>query len=139
MTTSTVPIPQTLRVVLIKPSKYDDEGYVITHWKGTLPSNTLAALMGLTEDVRRRGVLGEGVEMEIEMWDETVHTIRPERIFRRGQRPGVKILVCLVGVQTNQFPRAADLALRFKDLGAEVMLGGFHTSGSHAMLGMQPE
>ena len=31
----------TLRVVLLKPSKYDDEGYVIRFWKGVLPSNTL--------------------------------------------------------------------------------------------------
>jgi radical SAM superfamily enzyme YgiQ (UPF0313 family) len=128
----------TLRVVLIKPSKYDDEGYVITHWRGTLPSNTLAALMGLTEDVKRRKVLGD-IDIEIEMWDETVHTIHAEKIVRRGKRPGVKTLVCLVGVQTNQFPRGEDLARRFRRLGVDVMLGGFHTSGSNAMLGMQPE
>ncbi|MCH7915958.1 MAG: hypothetical protein IH856_23460, partial [Deltaproteobacteria bacterium] len=40
-----------LEVVLIKPSKYDDEGYVIRFWKGVLPSNTLNVLHGLTEDV----------------------------------------------------------------------------------------
>ncbi len=27
-------------IVLIKPSKYDDDGYVIRFWKGVLPSNT---------------------------------------------------------------------------------------------------
>ncbi|MBN1476071.1 radical SAM protein [Candidatus Sumerlaeota bacterium] len=129
----------TLRVVLIKPSKYDDEGYVITHWKGTLPSNTLAALMGLTQRVKQERLLGDGVDIQIEMWDETVHHIRPERIMRRARRAADKTLICLVGVQTNQFPRASDLARRFRALGAEVMLGGFHTSGSHAMLGMQPE
>jgi len=37
-------------VYLIKPSKYDDEGYVIRYWRGILPSNTLACLYGLTED-----------------------------------------------------------------------------------------
>jgi hypothetical protein len=35
------------RIVLIKPSKYDDEGYVIRFWKGVLPSNTLNVLHGL--------------------------------------------------------------------------------------------
>ena len=28
-------------IVLIKPSKYDDDGYVIRFWKSVLPSNTL--------------------------------------------------------------------------------------------------
>jgi hypothetical protein len=28
-----------LTIVLIKPSKYDDEGYVIRHLRGVLPSN----------------------------------------------------------------------------------------------------
>jgi hypothetical protein len=32
------------RIVLIKPSKYDDDGYVIRFWKGVLPSNTLNVL-----------------------------------------------------------------------------------------------
>ncbi|MEE8283237.1 MAG: hypothetical protein V3R47_06955, partial [candidate division NC10 bacterium] len=45
---------KTLHVVLIKPSKYDDDGYVIRFWKGMLPSNTLSVLYGLTEDVKRR-------------------------------------------------------------------------------------
>jgi hypothetical protein len=36
----------TLRVVLVKPSKYDDEGYVIRFWKSVLPSNTLNVLRG---------------------------------------------------------------------------------------------
>ena len=40
------------RVVLIKPSKYDDDGYVIRFWRGVLPSNTLNVLHGLTDDVR---------------------------------------------------------------------------------------
>src|SRR3989337_2715485 len=41
------------RIVLIKPSKYDDDGYVIRFWKGVLPSNTLSVLNGLTEEVKR--------------------------------------------------------------------------------------
>ena len=40
-------------IVLIKPSKYDDDGYVIRFWKGVLPSNTLNVLHGLTEDIKR--------------------------------------------------------------------------------------
>jgi hypothetical protein len=39
-----------LTLVLIKPSKYDDKGYVIRHFRGVLPSNTLACLYSLTEE-----------------------------------------------------------------------------------------
>src|SRR5574341_605763 len=64
-----------LVLYLIKPSKYDDEGYVIRHWVGVVPSNTLATLRALTEDVRRRrGALG-AVEIEIHQLDETVQRI----------------------------------------------------------------
>ena len=50
---------KTLRVVLIKPSKYDDEGYIIRFWEGVLPSNTLNVLHGLTEDVMPGGASGQ--------------------------------------------------------------------------------
>ena len=32
------------QVVLIKPSHYDDDGYVIQWWKTWIPSNSLAAV-----------------------------------------------------------------------------------------------
>jgi len=54
-----------LTVVLIKPSKYDDEGYVIRHFRGVLPSNTLACLSSLTEDLKRRSALGHNLEIKI--------------------------------------------------------------------------
>ena len=34
---------------LIKPSHYDDEGYVIQWWKSALPSNSLACLFGIAQ------------------------------------------------------------------------------------------
>ena len=36
-----------IHLYLIKPSQYDDDGYVVRHWRGVLPSNTLACLAGL--------------------------------------------------------------------------------------------
>jgi hypothetical protein len=50
--------PSRLHLFLVKPSKYDYEGYVVRHWRGVLPRNTLACLYGLTEDVRQRRLLG---------------------------------------------------------------------------------
>jgi radical SAM superfamily enzyme YgiQ (UPF0313 family) len=118
-----------LHIVLLKPSKYDDDGYVLRHWCGVLPSNTLACLYALSEDVKRRRVLGEDLNITIELLDESVHKIRLSKIIRRSRRPGWKTLICLVGVQTNQYPRAIDLARAFRAAGLDVLIGGFHVSG----------
>ena len=125
-----------LEVVLIKPSKYDDEGYVIRFWKGVLPSNTLNVLHGLTEDVRNRGVLGN-IKINIETFDETAEKVPVKKIIRWSRRPSTKLIVCLVGVQTNQLPRAIELGKQFRAAGIDVLLGGFHTSGTINMLGEQ--
>ena len=116
-------------VVLIKPSKYDNDGYVVRHVRGVLPSNTLAAIHSLTREVIERNGLGEGIEVRTLLYDETVHRIDPKRIARQALRSGGRAVICLCGVQSNQFPRAADLALQFRELDLPVLIGGFHTSG----------
>ncbi|HNV86977.1 MAG TPA: radical SAM protein [Candidatus Omnitrophota bacterium] len=123
-----------LQLYLVKPSKYDTDGYVIRHWKGVLPSNTLACLYGLSEDVRKRGVLGRQLDWRIEALDDTVQKIDVRKILRQSRGKHTKTIVCIVGVQSNQFPRAADLALAFRKGGVDVLLGGFHVSGILATL-----
>jgi len=59
------------RIVLIKPSKYDADGYVIRFWKGVLPSNTLNVLHGLTEEVKHSRVFGD-LKIAIVTFDETL-------------------------------------------------------------------
>src|SRR5881409_4069153 len=117
------------RIVLIKPSKYDDDGYLIRFWKGVLPSNTLNVLHGLTDDVKERRVFGD-LPIEVTTFDETAEKVPIKKIIRWSRKPGTKLLVCLVGVQTNQFPRALDMARIFKAAGITVIIGGFHTSGT---------
>ncbi len=118
-----------LKLYLIKPSKYDDDGYVIRHWKGVLPSNTLACLYSLTLDINDRDVFGEGHKWDIQVIDETVQKVETAKIVKEGRRRGTKTVIALVGVQSNQFPRAADLAVDFRQAGLDVMIGGFHVSG----------
>jgi hypothetical protein len=43
-------------------------------------------------------------------------------------------LVALVGVQSNQYPRALDIAAPFRAAGIAVAMGGFHVSGCLSML-----
>jgi hypothetical protein len=124
--------PPVFHVFLVRPSKYDNEGFVIRHWLAVVPSNSLACLYGLTEDVRQRRMLGD-VDIQIHVVDEAVTKIPLGRIFRLNRRAGEQVLVCLVGVQTNQFCRAADIALTLRREGVGVMIGGFHVSGMLAM------
>ena len=126
-----------LVVILIRPSKYDDDGYIIRHLRGTLPSNTLSCLNSLTDDAIRRGQL-DGLDVQVEVIDETVTRVDPRTLGRRFRRAGTKVVVGLVGVQSNQFPRAQDLARQFKAEGFDVMIGGFHVSGAVAMAPSMP-
>ncbi|HXC90697.1 MAG TPA: radical SAM protein [Stellaceae bacterium] len=120
-------------VELIKPSHYDDDGYVIQWWKSWIPSNSLACLYGIATDIAARRVLGPDVAVEIHAYDEC-HTVIPIRSIIRRIKAADAGLVCLVGVQSNQFPRAMDLAARLREAGVAVAVGGFHVSGCLAML-----
>ena len=122
-----------IRVVIVKPSKYDDDGYVIRHFRGVLPSNTLACLSSLTQDVADRRYLGEDVKLEFELFDDTVQKVPVERIINSQKLPKQRTIVALAGVQSNQFPRAADLAKKFRAGGLQVLIGGFHVSGALAL------
>jgi hypothetical protein len=126
--------PALLHFVMIKPTHYDDDGYPIQWFKSAIPSNTLACLNGLAQDAHERGVLGPDVEIRLHTYDETNRRVRPDRIIRMLRKAGGKALIGLVGVQSNQFPRAVDLARPFLAAGVPVCMGGFHVSGCIAML-----
>ena len=105
------------QLILIKPTHYDDDGYPITWLRSHIPSNTLAALYGLGNDWRRRQVLGPDDKIVLKPFDETNTRIRVDRLVRAFKRDGGKGLICLVGVQSNQFPHAVDLARKFLSAG----------------------
>jgi len=126
------------QLFLIRPSHYDDDGYVIQWLRSGIPANSLAALYGLALDCQARGVLGDDVELVITAYNETNTRIRTERIVRAIRESGGLGLVGFVGVQSNQFPRAIDLARKLRAAGIQVCIGGFHVSGCLAMLPEMP-
>jgi hypothetical protein len=128
------PISAVFHLVLIKPSHYDDDGYPIQWLRSAIPSNTLACLNGLAEDCRRRKVLGKNVDIKISTFDETNRRVCPQRIIRMIESGGGRALVAFVGVQSNQFPRALDIARPFRGRKIPVCIGGFHVSGCTSML-----
>jgi hypothetical protein len=122
------------QLVLIKPSHYDDDGYVIRWWRALIPSNSLAALYAIAADCSDRKVLGADVAIDIDAIDETNCRVDIPRLLARFRRQGGFGLVALVGVQSNQYPRALDIARPFRDAGIPVAMGGFHVSGCISML-----
>lgn len=127
------------RVVLIKPSHYDDDGYVIQWYRSAVPSNTLAALYGLTRDIIERKVLGDDVDVVVDAYDETNTRVPIKKIIKQIKTSDGGGFVGFVGVQSNQFPRAMDMARQLRDAGVQVCIGGFHVSGCIAMLPKLPE
>ncbi len=126
------------QIELIKPSHYDDDGYLIQWRRAWVPSNTLSCLYGITQDIIERSALGAEVEIKLNAYDETNTVIPVDDIIERLSASGTSGVVCMVGVQSNQFPRAMDLARRFRARGVQVAIGGFHVSGCIAMLPKLP-
>jgi radical SAM superfamily enzyme YgiQ (UPF0313 family) len=132
--TTATPATKRFCLILVKPSHYDDDGYVIQWLRSTIPSNSLAALYGLALDCKDRHVLGDDVEIEIHPFDETNTRIRPKELTAMIREAGDG-MVMFVGVQSNQFPHMLDLAKQFRALDIQIAVGGFHVSGTMSMLG----
>ena len=122
--------------MLIKPSHYDDDGYVIQWARSWIPSNSLACVYGLARDAAERRILGDDVGIDIQAYDETNRILPIARLVREMVEAGTG-LVCLIGVQSNQFPRAVDIARPFPRGGR----GRWRSAGftSPACLAMLPE
>src|ERR1700690_2891190 len=126
-------------IVLVKPSHYDENGFVIQWMRSPIPSNSLASLYGLAKDCAERHIFDDDVDIEIHAFDETNTRIRPERLATMIEQAGAG-MVMLTGVQSNQFPRALDLAKPLRERGIQVGIGGFHVSGVLSMLdGVDPD
>ena len=122
------------QLVLIKPSHYDADGYVIQWVRSGIPSNSLASVYALAQDAARRQVLGPDVAIDISATDETNSRVRIKDIIAKFKRHDSFGMVGMVGVQSNQFPRALDIARPLREAGIPVVIGGFHVSGCIAML-----
>src|SRR6478752_6613559 len=95
------------QIVLIKPSHYDADGYVVQWLRSTMPSNSLAAVHSLAKGAAERELLGPDLPIDVYAMDETNTRVRP---------------------------RAVDIARPLRKAGVQVLIGGFHVSGCLAML-----
>ena len=121
-------------VEIVKASHYDRDGYVIQWRRAWVPSNSMACLYAIAGDCAERKSLGDDVAIEVDAHDEMNSIVPIDAIAAKIKAPGHDGVVCLVGVQSNQFPRAMEIAKRFRAKGVAVAIGGFHVSGVMAML-----
>jgi radical SAM superfamily enzyme YgiQ (UPF0313 family) len=127
------------RILLIKPSHYDEDGYVIQWLRSTMPSNSLACVNALACSAAERQILGPDVAICVDSIDETNTRVDVDRIIQQFTESDFLGFVGLVGVQSNEFPRAMDLARPIRAAGINVVIGGFHVSGCIAMLPEMPD
>jgi radical SAM superfamily enzyme YgiQ (UPF0313 family) len=124
-----------LDITLIRPTNYTDDGYPIQMRIGVIRSNTLTQMGTLVRDIVNYPFF-KGLLLNVRMVDEAIQRVPTKEIVRRSRVPGVKSIVMAVGVQSNQFPRAQDIASWFLPHDIPVMIGGFHVSGMLAMVGL---
>ncbi len=110
---------KSLRIVIVKPSKYGADGFVERFHRGFMPNATVAYLRSLIPS--RVG----GVPCEVHSVDEYVQT---DLSYLSLLEPphGVRVLLALVGVQSHQLHRALDLAAYARRAGACAVIGGPH-------------
>ena len=122
-----------VRVYFVKPSRYDDDGYVQFYRWGVQPNNTLTVMAALNDTFNKRYSSQRNVLLETVIWDEVCDgAVGPESITaikEKAQEDGVELLIGIAGVQSNQYPRGRDLALQFVAQGLPTIMGGFHVSG----------
>ncbi len=113
-----LPMGQTLRVVVLKPSKYTVDGRVERFRWGFMPNSTVPYLRSMTPAELN------GVQLQIHAVDEYVHSDLQYLSFLDGRHQ--RTLLALVGVQSHQFHRALDLAAYGRRNGCSVVVGGPH-------------
>ena len=84
---------RTFPIVLIKPSHYDEDGYVIQWWRSTIPSNSLASVHGLLAVCAEERALGPDVDIEIDAYDECNTVIDVGATARRIKNAGAFVML----------------------------------------------
>src|SRR5258705_8781710 len=72
---------RTIRVYFIKPSRYDENGYVQFFRYGVQPNNTLTVLAALNDTFNKRYSAARNVYLQTVLWDEICDgAVSPETI-----------------------------------------------------------
>ena len=79
---------KSLKIILIKPSKYDDNGFVVRYFVGVLPSNTLACMRSLTLKFTEKWKNEKNINISIDSYDDII--IFADQKFDAGTGVGIE-------------------------------------------------
>lgn len=111
-------------VWLVHPTNYRENGIPRKWKKQILPTNAIGQLWGLMP--RSINENEQEIPVELHFLEDTAQPFDIDAIRRSMDGDGVKGVLMLCGVQTNQWPRAKDLASLCKEHGIPVVAGGYH-------------
>jgi hypothetical protein len=113
-------MPRSLKVVVLKPSKYTVDGVVERFRRGFMPNSTVPYVRSMTPPEV------DDTAIEVHSIDEYVHRdLRYLSLLKASK--GERTLLALVGVQSHQLHRALDLAAVARENGCMVVIGGPHS------------
>lgn len=112
-------------VWLVHPTKYRRDGTPCKWKKQILPSNAIGQLHALLPAAISDGEDG-AIPVECHILEDTVQPFDLEEIERSMQGDDVQGIVMFCGIQTNQWPRALDLASLCREKNIPVVMGGYH-------------
>lgn len=126
-----------ISVLLIAPSKYDDQGFIHRYLKGVISTSGLLTIACLTKEAFQ----SMGVKAAVRTYEDSVfsHAVSlgwfrltwfVRSLLCRCFGIEHKLIVGLVSVQSHQYPRATDLIHRWQQRGATCIIGGPHVTGS---------
>ena len=122
------------KVILIKPSHYDADGYVIQWWRSLVPSNSLASVYGLLAECAEREVLGPDVDIEIEAYDECNTIIDVKGAIAQDPRAPAPASSVWSACSRTSFRARSISPASSAPPALPVVIGGFHVSGCISML-----
>lgn len=113
-----------LVVWLVHPTNYRENGQPRKWKKSILPTNAIGQIKALLPKQITSGA--EAIPIETHILEDNVQPFDIEAIERSMDGDGVKGLVMLCGIQTNQSVRALHLARLCQIHGIPVVAGGYH-------------
>ena len=134
------PAGRRFQLILIKPSHYDADGYVVQWLRSTMPSNSLAAVFSLANGAADAPTARRRISPST-----SSPSTRPTPASRRATSPAASPTTAasdwsgLLACNRTNSPARSISPARFRAAGVQVMIGGFHVSGCLAMLKEMPE
>ena len=121
------------QLILIKPSHYGDDGYVIRWWRSMIPAQFAREHLRHSRRQRRARSIGCRHHIDIEAIDEFNSRVDISRLLKNFSRNENFGLVALIGVQSNHIEPSTSPAGFARPI-SPVAIGGFHVSGCLSML-----